>query len=112
MKKSKVLFLALSFVIACSVTSFANVNPNAHSAEIRNEIKTLIKDIDVSKMDNKEMTVKLQFIVNSSNEIVVVNVSDNEFESHLKNRLNYRKLKSKDTVKNKIYSLDIKFKKA
>ncbi len=112
MKKSKVFILALTFVFAGSLASFANNNPTTNTDEIRKEIKTLVNDIDVTDMDNTAETVKVQFIVNNDNEVVVLNVSDKDFESAIKYRLNYKKLKTDETIKNMIYSVPITFKKA
>lgn len=110
MKKSKVLVLSLMFVVLGSYNSFAS-SSISNPDEIRKEIAELVSTIDVSEMENNTERVVVQFIVNAKNEIIVLNVSESDFESPIKNKLNYKKIDSEDSNKNQIYSVPVVFKK-
>lgn len=111
MKKSKLFFAALLCAYFASITtSFANI-PDANTNEVRKEIMQLVKQIDLSDIESEYDRTYVQFIVNSKNEIVVVNVSKSEFDSIIRDKLNYKKLKTQAVVQNEIYTVPIVFKK-
>ena len=51
------------------------------------------------------------FIVNSFNEIVVIQTFHDEIGSVIKRKLNYKTFNSKDMLVNKVYTLPISFEK-
>ena len=110
MKKSKVLVLSLMFALIGSFTTYAN-SPISNPNEIRQEILDLVSDIDLSDMKADYERVYVQFLVNAKNEIVVLNVSDKDFESSIKAKLNYKKIESEETEKSQIYNIPVVFKK-
>ena len=110
MTKSKLFFVAIICALFTSVSSYANT-PDANPDEIRKEIVDLVKNIDISDMENQYERTYVQFIVNSKNEIVVVNVSKKEFANQIKNKLNYKKLKTEEVMQNEIYTVPLVFKK-
>jgi hypothetical protein len=110
MKKSKLFLAALLCAFFASVTTYANT-PDTDPNEMRMEIMKLVNQIDVSDIESKYDRTYVQFIVNASNEIVVVNVSSSEFDSRIKAKLNYKKLKTEDVKQNEIYTLPVVFKK-
>lgn len=111
MKKSKVFLCTLMFALVGTLTTFANVNPASNPNEIRLEIADLINTIDLSKMDTDVERVQIQFMVNAKNEIIVLNLTETDFDFTIKNKLNYKKIKSDDVVKNTIYTVPVVFKK-
>ncbi len=110
MKKSKVFVFTLMFALFGTVASFANT-PESNPSEVRQEIAKLVSTIDVSDMETDMERVNLQFMVNSKNEIIVLNVSETSFDSTIKSKLNYRKIKSDDVIKNQIYTVPVVFQK-
>ena len=110
MRKSKAVVLSLMFALVGSFTTYAN-NPISNPNEIRQEILDLVSDIDVSDMEGDYERVYVQFLVNAKNEIVVLNVSDKDFESSIKAKLNYKKIESEETEKNQIYNIPVVFKR-
>jgi hypothetical protein len=78
---------------------------------MREEIMKLVSQIDVSDIQAEYDRTYVSFIVNSKNEIVVVNVSSSEFDSRIKSKLNYKTLKTEDIQKNEIYTIPVVFKK-
>ena len=110
MKKSKVLVLSLMFAVIGSFSTYAN-SPISNPNEIRQEILDLVRGIDLSEMEVDYERVYVQFLVNAKNEIVVLNVSDKNFETSIKSKLNYKKIEAEDTEKNQIYNIPVVFKK-
>ncbi|GLR15963.1 hypothetical protein [Portibacter lacus] len=114
MKKSKLMFVALLCAFFASVNTYANTpatTPIDNPTEIRAEILKLVKSIDISDIEENYERTYIQFIVNSKNEIVVVNVSSSEFEARIKSKLNYKKLKTENVEQNEIYTVPVVFKK-
>ncbi len=110
MKNSKIFFVAIICALFTSVSAFAN-SGDANPTDIRNEIVTLVSTIDFSDMEKTYERTYVQFIVNSDNEIVVVNVSTKEMAARIKSKLNYKKLKTEDVKQNQIYTVPVVFKK-
>jgi hypothetical protein len=111
MKTSKLFFVALLCAFFASITtSYANT-PDANPNEIRDEIMKLISQIDISDIESDYDRTYVQFIVNSKNEIVVVNVSKSEFDGRIKAKLNYKKLKTENVQQNEIYTVPVVFKR-
>jgi hypothetical protein len=110
MKKTTLFFAALLCAFFSSVTTYANT-PENNPNEMRQEIMKLVSQIDVSDIVSEYDRTYVKFIVNSNNEIVVVNVSSSEFDSRIKSKLNYKKLKTQDLQRNEIYTVPVVFKK-
>ncbi len=110
MKKSKVFVLSLMFALFGTVSSYAS-SPTTSPDEIRKEILSLVKGMDLTAMQGNSERVQIQFLVNNNNEIVVLNISESDFDSRLKDRLNNKKINSDGVVKNKIYSVPVVFQK-
>ena len=100
------LLLAIAFI----APNFAHTNPiEGKSLKAIDEIKELILKIE---FDQSTMTIKkakVYFMVNSHNELIVIQTSSDEIDSVIKNKLNYKTLKNRDLSINKIYTLPIRF---
>lgn len=110
MKKSKVFVLSFVFALIASFNlsaSPAGTNPT----EVRKEIVNYITDMDLTNLEADVEKVQIQFLVNSKNEIVVLNISETTLETAIKSKLNYKKIKTEEATKNKIYSVPVVFKK-
>ncbi len=110
MKRSKLIIAALLCAFFASKTTYANT-PDKDPNEMRSEIVKLVKQIDVSDMESEYERTYVKFMVNSNNEIIVVNVSSVELDSRIKSKLNYKKLKTEDVQQNEIYTIPVVFKK-
>jgi len=100
MKTLSKSILALLFICALSATS--NARDIAPEKTLKKELHSLMADIKLPQGEDFEATVK--FLVNEDNQIVIVSVdTENQFvESLIKDRLNYRKIKSDEAKPNKI----------
>lgn len=97
MKISKILF---AFTIA--VLSFTSVKAAGDPiTQTPKEIQTLLqKSLAGSEVEAK---VFITFMLNNSNEIVVISTSDKTLDFRIKNALNYQTIKTTDLEKGKKY---------
>lgn len=103
-------FAALLCAFFASVTSYAST-PENNPTEMRMEIMKLVNQIDMSDINSNYERAYVRFMVNSKNEIVVVDVSSAELDSRIKAKLNYKKLETKDVRQNEMYTVPVVFKK-
>ena len=110
MNFKKIVF-SLIMAIAFIAPNFANTNPieGKSKSKALEEIKEIIQDID---FDISTMTIakaRLFFMVNSHNEVVIIQTSSDEVDAKLKRNLNYKTLDNRDLEVNKVYTLPIIF---
>ncbi len=111
MKKSRVFVLTLMFALFGTLTTFANNNPTNNTGELRSEIMKMVSTIDLSDLSSDTEQVRLQFIVNNKNEVIVLNVSESELEGSIKSKLNYKTVMADNVLKNTIYTVPVTFKR-
>jgi len=80
---------------------------------LRTEIKSLIKDPDLSVLKNEEESVKLSFLVNKNKELVIINVETENFflDNYVRKNLNYKNIQTNYVQINKIYHIKLVFRK-
>ena len=108
MKSLKLFALALAlFTINVSA---ANLNPVKPTDELRFEIVDLIGTNLNADMEANEYDADVLFTVTSNKELIVLSVdSDNDqLESYLKSRLNYKKVNHRPSKHGEIYLLPVK----
>ena len=102
------------FVIAMALftanVSAANLNPIKPTDELRVEIVDLIGNNYSEKMYADQHEAEVLFTVNSEQELIILSVeTDNDqMESYLKGKLNYKKVNHKPTKHGEIYLLPVK----
>ena len=112
MKLSKVLF-AVTFSILISSIAIANPNtgvePVASTKTVTTKIKSIIQnlDIDLKKLESK--TVKVKFLINESDELIVLSTTNSDLDRTLKSALNYIEVNASDIKYNKVYILPVTF---
>ena len=106
--KSLLLVVAVTF----SSVLFANTNPVPNSGNdtkktISTELSALLQKPDINL--DKAIETKVKIMLNENNEVVVISIDceDVEVKNYIKNRLNYKQLKSVDS-KNRVYVLPLK----
>ena len=111
MNFNKIVF-SLLLLVASIAPNFANTSPiDGKPSKAIDEIEKIIQKID---FDQSTMTInkaKVFFMVNSFNEVVVIQTSSDEIDSVIKSKLNYKTLQSRDLLVNKVYTLPISFEK-
>lgn len=109
-------FLSTAFALCVSTIAIASApttvtETSTSSSKTYEEIKKVVKniDFDMTKFDNQ--TVKVQFMINADNELVILRINNDDAEYLLKRTLNYKEIKENDLTVNKVYILPISFKK-
>lgn len=110
--KIKKSFLSVLLVAAFAMPALAftpTLDEGTSNTKALKEIKSLVQNInfDYEKLDQK--TVKVHFMVNTSNELVVLRTNSKDIDRVIKYALNYKELKNRDLQYNKVYILPISF---
>ncbi len=102
--------LILVLAMTISLTSFANITrpSNEVKSELRVEIAKLLSKANISL--DASLSTEVELMVNRNGEIVVLNVNSNneQVNSFIKSRLNYRTVKTKGISAGKIYKMPLK----
>ena len=96
MKIKQSLFSAL-LLFALAAPTFASpvdIKESSESAKALTEIKSLIQDINYESEDQRPVKVDVHFMINTSNEVVVLRTSNQEVDDVIKYTLNYKSLKN------------------
>lgn len=113
MKVSKVLF-AVVFSLLISSFVFANVDlpidPTTSNKTVTTKIKSIIQNLNIDLTSLESQTVKLKFLINESDELVVLSTGDSQLDKTLKNALNYKHVDTATMKYNKVYILPVTFK--
>ncbi len=109
MKTIKLLMIAA--IMAFSFSSFAN-DGNTKGNNISKFISNQLQSDYLSVLIENEMDVKIEFYINSDNEIVVMNTdSENEeLDRYIKSHLNYSELDVENVRHKEPYFITIQFK--
>lgn len=111
MKVTKSLFLSFLMVGLFSFSSFAGDPVNKDkTSKVSEQIQKHLNSIDVTSIDVEE-TIKIDFMLNSMGEIMVISTTSKTIDSVLKNTLNYRKINTKNLERYTTYTVPVKFKK-
>ena len=103
------LALAFFFVTSTFATSTPISTVSTKDSKALKEIKSLIQKIDFDITDLDQKTVRVHFMVNTANEIVVLRTDNDSVDKTLKFGLNYRELENRDLEVNRVYILPLSF---
>ncbi len=104
------LFILIVAFFAMNVKA-AVVDPVKPNAELRAELVQFIgAGCDFWDVTDNEFTAQILFTINSHNEIVVLSIDSKNpnAETHIANKLNYKKVKSNGYKQGVIYLLPIR----
>jgi len=109
--KNAILCTAVALFASFSLSAHnpAGVDENKTSSTAVEQIEALIQNInfDVTAMD--EETIKVQFMINADDEIIVLQTDDQRVDWKIKSHLNYARIKNNDLEVNKIYIIPVSF---
>lgn len=110
MKSAKRFFAPLFAALFLSVSSYAgDVTPvKTTNEELRTEIASIFKKVNLEDYNIQEESVKVQFTINDNNEIIVLKTNNQKLDSVVKAYLNYKELKTTDAKKNTLYAVNVK----
>ncbi len=110
--RKNILGLVLALALVSPIFGFsADLDKNTSNSKAISEIESIIQKIDFNMETLDVETVKVHFMVNTSNEIVVLRTNSKEVDKVLKSSLNYKSLENRDLEANKVYILPITFQK-
>jgi len=109
MKNLKLFLVVLGMSMLTSLTATANnETPSTTKKALSIEIATLIGDnIPVKVL--QDTSTEVSFMVNSKNEIVILDVASENEElcCYIKSKLNYRKITTKNVKNGEVYFLPL-----
>lgn len=110
--KTIIAIFAISLATTFSTTA-TEKSPSEITKQMRTEVVSKLGDNLNIEFDKSTTSAEVSFMINDKNEIVVVNVKSkvNEFNSYVKNKLNYKKINVKGIKKGKIYIIPVKINK-
>lgn len=108
--KSIITIIAISLATTFSATANEK-EPTKVTEKLRTEIISILGNTVQLEL-KKTASAEISFMINNKNELVVVSVDSNvlEFQSIVKNKLNYKKLNFKGAKKGEIYRVPVKIK--
>jgi hypothetical protein len=101
-----IMAIGLSTVFSASAT---DPNPEKKIKTLRTELASFIgKNIPIEI--NKVTTAEVSFIVNNKYEVIVISINSNivELDYFLKQKLNYKKITTREVEKGKIYIMPLR----
>lgn len=109
--KSIITIIAISLATTFSTTATEKTTSKTNK-KLRTEIVSILGD-KIPMEIKKTTKAEVSFIINDKNEIVVVSVDceSKEFNSFVKNKLNYKKINATGVKKGEIYIMPIKINK-
>jgi hypothetical protein len=113
MRNLKSIIAILLFSLSISFSSNAiEKDPSKVTSELRSEIINILGNKILLEL-NTSSTAEVSFMINNKNELVIISVDSNlnEFNSFVKNKLNYKKITTKGIQKGEIYKMPIKINK-
>jgi len=112
MKNLKVLFAAITLTLFSTSTAFAFTETTAKN-NLRTEMVSLLGDKSSLELEVQTLKANVSFIINEKNQVVILSVdSKNEnIDTFVKSKLNYKKVKASGITKGKIYIMPLKIKK-
>ena len=109
--KNAILFSAVALLTSFSLSAYntTGIDENNTNSTAVAQIEALIQNInfDVSALD--EETIKVQFMINADDEIIVLQTDDKRVDQKIKSHLNYARIKNNDLEVNKIYIIPVSF---
>ena len=100
------------FALLLTTSAFAsNIPENSPTGNdaLRKEIAKKFSNLDLANLDLKgNSVVKIQFMVNDHNELIVLRTDNKKLDSIVKSKLNYEEVKTTDISHNRLYSINVK----
>lgn len=108
MKNGLILFCSIFCLLISPLTAHA-ANPKS-TEQLRKEVAKFFKNQDLTFLQDEVETVKVNFLINAKNEIVVFYVSGKNLETcdYVKETLNFRKVNYSQVKQMQRYVVDIR----
>lgn len=111
MKAMRNLLLTAALICVSLPMTLAKGEPASADAQLRQKVVSLMRNVDLSPMEDYEQDATIKFLVTSQNEIVVLSVhtASTFLDQCIKDRLNYRHVNVHGVKKMRPYTLSVRF---
>ncbi len=75
------------------------------------QIQSILRKIDFERFADLPATVKVSFMINGKNELIVVNTNNKNLDALIKSAMNYKQIAVTDLEYGKIYTIPVKIEK-
>ena len=72
------------------------------------QIQSILRKIDFERFADLPATVKVSFMINGKNELIVVNTNNKNLDALIKSAMNYKQIAVTDLEYGKIYTIPVK----
>lgn len=98
-------------MFAILMTSSLFASPANDPANLRSaltaEITSHIIKLNLADVTSASRELKIQFMVNDKNELVILRTNNEDLDGVVKSNLNYKMLKTQDVDRNTVYSIKV-----
>ena len=111
MKNLKLIIAIVVISISSVVSVAANTEPTEAKSDLRAQIVTLLGNHNYD-LGSETLTAEISVMLNNKGELIVISVKtdDEQVESFVKSRLNYKKVSVKEIKKGTVYRVLLKLK--
>ncbi len=110
MKSLKLVLTQITIVILLSTSSGITGDILKNMSETE-QIQTILRKIDFERFAELPTTVKVSFMINGKNELIVVNTNNRNLDGLIKSAMNYKQIAVTDLEYGKIYTIPVKIEK-
>lgn len=110
MKSLKFVFTKIMFVILISTSPGISGDILKYMSEAE-QIQSTLRKIDFERFAELPATVKVSFMINGKNELIVVNTNNKNLDGMIKSAMNYKQIAVTDLEYGKIYTIPVKIEK-
>ena len=108
--KNAILCTAVALISTFSLTANPyGLDEKTTGSTTVKEIKELIQDMDLDYLKLEDQTIKVQFMLNAEDEIIVLGTDDESLDQRIKSHLSYTHIKENDLESYKIYIVPVTF---
>ncbi len=110
MKSLKLIFSQIAVVILLCTVSGVSGDILKKMSETE-QIHSILRAIDFEHFAELPTTVKVSFMINGKNELIVVNTNNRNLDGLIKSAMNYKQIAVTDLEYGKIYTIPVKIEK-
>lgn len=102
----------ISFICAATLTAATYSLPKTiltTPTNVTNDIHKMIKKLDLDIKNIDKATLKIKFMVNEDNELIVISTGDSKLDATIKGALNYKEVNTTGLKPYSVYIVPVTF---
>ena len=107
--KFKAFFLSSLFLFAIAGSASANNADLTPSKDLARKIKSELSKVDLDYTQLNGETLKIRFMINEKQEIIVLSTDSKKLDNTIKDALNYDRLEGKELEPFEVYVVPVTF---